>query len=116
MESAPLADPDFFEPLTVEPNWPDHWWYLKGEQTLRNGIQAELHKELSRAHPLWGWRPVVVAKCEYNDDILVELCDGRFAIVHLVWHSRVDNQPEIYPHTFMIDSTDDLQAAPSESF
>ena len=89
MNKTPLAPIDEFAPLEKEPDWPEHWWYLKDNQEVRTGLQRELHADLSDAHPLWGLRPIVVARCERNDDILVSLADGRLAFVHLVWHGHV---------------------------
>lgn len=109
MNDTALAALDEFTPLEKEPDWPDHWWYLKDEAKLRMGLQRELHAELSDVHPLWGLRPIVVARCERNDDILVSLSDGRLAIVHLVWHGHVDQYPDKYPSTFFPDSWEQLQ-------
>jgi hypothetical protein len=109
MSDGPLAAIDEFTPLDKEPIWPEHWWYLKDEEKLREGLQRELHAELSDAHPLCGLRPVVVARCERNDDILVNLADGRLAFVHLVWHGHVDQYPDKFPWTFIPDSWEQLQ-------
>lgn len=109
MSDSPLAAIDEFTPLEKEPDWPEHWWYLKNEPKLRMGLQRELHAELSEAHPLWGLRPIVVAKCERNDDILVRLADGRLAFVHLIWHGRVDQYPDKYPSTFFPDTWEQSQ-------
>lgn len=98
-----------FFPLDKEPIWPDHWWYLKDEPQLRAGLQKELDAELGEAHPLSELRPVVVAKCERNDDVLVQLSDGRLAFVHLVWHGRVDQFPDKFPSFFIPESWSELQ-------
>lgn len=109
MSQPPLASIDFFTPLEQEPRWPEHWWYLKDEAKLRMGLQRELHAELSEAHPLWGLQPVVVARCERNDDVLVRLCDGRLAFVHLIWHGHVDQCPDKFPSTYIPNNWDELQ-------
>lgn len=110
MSDSPLASLDEFTPLWKEPEWPEHWWYLKEEAKLREGLQRELHAELSDAHPLWGLRPIVVAKCNRNDDILVSLTNGQLAIVHLVWHGHVDPYPDKFPATFFLETWEQLQA------
>ena len=48
MDEEPLAPIDSFLPLEEEPRWPEHWWYLRDEPALRQGVQRELHAELSR--------------------------------------------------------------------
>ncbi len=111
MNDLPLAALDEFTPLEKEPRWPEHWQYLKNEEKVRVGLQRELHAELSEAHPLWGLRPVVVARCGRNDDILVRVADGRLVFVHLVWHGRVDQCPSEYPATFFPETWEQLQVA-----
>ena len=80
-----------------ELNWPAPWWHLEDELELRNGIQNELNLEIGDKHPLWDLKPVVIAKSDANDDVIVELGDGRFACVHLVWHGKIDQHPESFP-------------------
>ena len=110
MDDQPLAPVDAFAPLAEEPRWPEGWWYLRDEPDLRVGLQRELHAELSAAHPLWGLQPVVVAKCDRSDDVLVRLRDGRFAFVHLVWHGKVDPVPDAFPATRIVEGLAALQA------
>lgn len=84
-------------------------WYPVGSQKEFDGVQAELEKEISSAHPLWGSDPKVLGRHQACDDILVALNGDRFAIVHLVWHGKVDQYPERFPSTLIIDDLAGLQ-------
>jgi hypothetical protein len=77
----------------------------------QHGLQRELLAELSAAHPLWGCDPVVFGRHESADDVLVALKDGRFAIVHLVWHGHVDQFPAEFPGTLFYADLAELLAA-----
>jgi len=91
---------------------PESWWYLENdtdEAKLRISIQKELHSEIGPKHPLWGYKPVVFAKSEKSDDVLVYLNDGRFAVVHLVWHGHIDQVPDKFPKTVFFEDKDELQ-------
>ena len=90
-------------------SWPKSWWSLENEEELRKGIQEELNAEIGPKHPLWGFKPVVFAKCNSSDDILVYLNDGRFALVHLVWHGHIDQQPDKFPFTIFLGNDVELQ-------
>ncbi len=70
--------------------WTEIWWLLIEEQDLRVDIQKELNSEIGRKHPLWGLKPVVFAKSNCSDDVLVHLNDSRVACVHLIWHGHID--------------------------
>lgn len=48
-------------------------------------LERRLAFEVTPFHALWGTDPEVIARCQANDDIIVRLGGGRFAIVHLVW-------------------------------
>jgi hypothetical protein len=78
------------------------------------GLQRELDAELSSAHPLWGTRPVVFGRHRATDDILVALEDGRFALVHLVWHGHVDQFPADFPSTIICQDLHALEAELAE--
>jgi len=90
--------------------WRTPWSQIEDEEQ-QQGIQAELQRELSSAHSLWKTAPVVFGKHQGNDDVLVALADGRFAIVHLVWHGKVDQFPDKFPWTHICA---DLQAFQQE--
>lgn len=90
--------------------WRTPWYQIEDEEQ-QQGIQAELHRELSFAHPLWGTEPVVFGKHQGNDDVLVALTDGRFGIVHLVWHGKVDQFPDKFPWTLICPDSQAFQKA-----
>lgn len=86
-------------------------WHLVSEEAEQRGLQNELEKELSSSHPLWGTKPSVVGRHQACDDVLVALLDGRFAIVNLVWHGKVDSQPDKYPSTVVYENLAEAQKA-----
>lgn len=91
-------------------SWPSPWWCLESNLKVRTGIQVELNAEIGPQHPLWGLKPVVIGKCDANDDIVVHLVDGRYACVHLVWHGKIDQYPSNCPSTLIFESAADLQS------
>lgn len=84
-------------------------WRAVDDREEQLGIQRELDVELSSAHPLWESKPVVFGRCTANDDVLVALSDGRFAIVHLVWHGHVDAMPGDFPSVEFVGDLDELK-------
>lgn len=110
MSDSPLADINRLPQPDVKVRWPEHWWYLKDEPDRQLGTQRKLHAELSAKHPLWGLRPVIVARSERCDDVVVALSDESFAVVHLVWNGHVDQFPDKFPSTLMLGDRDALQA------
>jgi len=89
--------------------WPSSWWPLSEDAELRLALQQELHKEIGPKHPLWGLNPVIFAKSDSNDDVLVHLNNQKFAIVHLLWHGHIDQLPEIFPSTQLLEDENELQ-------
>ena len=95
------------------PNPPLDWkqpWYLLEDAEHELGVQRELTLEVGPKHPLWGKSPFAFGRRMDNDDIVVELNDGRFAIVHLVWHGHIDQIPEVFPFTTFFEDLASLQA------
>ncbi len=90
--------------------WFYPWWNLEEDSDLRLRIQKELNLEVGHEHPLWGLKPVVFGKCDANDDVVVYLNDGRFACVHLVWHSKIDKYPDKFPFTAFFEDASQLQS------
>jgi len=72
-----------------------------------DGLEAELRKEVSPAHVLFGVDAVSVARRTDNDDVLFQLkdFDKRFAVVHLTWAGRADQDPQ-FPFTRFYDSVE----------
>jgi len=92
-----------------EIDWKQPWWCLDECLEVRTGIQRELNSEISRRHPLWGLKPVVIGKTDVNDDVIVSLKDGRYACVHLVWHGKIDRYPNQFPSTLIFENVEKLQ-------
>jgi hypothetical protein len=101
VESLPLPRPAIA--------WQEPWRQVE-DPNEQLGLQRELDAELSSAHPLWGTRPVVFGRHRVTDDILVTLEDGRFAIVHLVWHGHVDQFSADFPSTTICQDLPALEA------
>jgi hypothetical protein len=110
------SDPANLEALPLpRPNiaWQEPWRQVE-DRNEQLGLQRELDAELSSAHPLWGTRPVVFGRHRATDDILVALEDGRFAIVHLVWHGHVDQFPAEFPSATICEDSNALEAELAE--
>lgn len=48
---------------------------------------AELKRELCPEHELFGQPVKIIARRQDRDDYLFALADGRYANVHLTWHT-----------------------------
>src|SRR6266850_1741385 len=69
------------------------------------GIQRQLQLEITSKHPLYGREATVVGRRIDNDDVLVRLNDGTYAMVHLVWGGPGPGAfPEEYPSWFLYGS------------
>jgi hypothetical protein len=100
--------------MNEEINWIEPWWHLSENVEVQAGIQKELDAEIGPKHPLWQLKPVVIAKTDANDDVIVQLNDGRFACVHLVWHGKIDQCPDKFPSSIIFDTAESLQTFISE--
>jgi hypothetical protein len=90
-------------------SWREPWYQVETEH--QPSIQAELQRDVGPLHPLWNAGAVVFARRRDCDDVAVHLADGRFAIVHLVWHGRIDQFPDEFPWTRIFDSLSSFQRA-----
>ena len=72
----------------------------------RLALKAELKKELSEGHKLFGLHIEVLAKREDRDDILVSTERGYF-IVHLTWSGKQEKEP--FPFTEHFESIEKLK-------
>lgn len=70
-------------------------------------LEAELHRELSRDHELYGRALRAIARRERRDDVLFASADGRGPIfwVHLTW--AVETNPQ-WPWTETYRDLDDF--------
>jgi len=95
--------------MKEEINWIEPWWHVKDNAKVKAGIQKELEAEIGPQHPLWQFKPEAIAKTDANDDVIVQLNDGRFACVHLVWHGKIDQYPDKFPSSVIFDTVKSLQ-------
>lgn len=74
-------------------NWPSGWHAI--EPGIGLGFEAELARELSTGHPLYGVLLRAVGQCGNGDDILFEIADGsrRVVVVHLTWGGQAQQPP-----------------------
>lgn len=91
-------------------NWPEPWWHLGENAKIKSCVQKELEREIGPRHPLWTLKPIAIAKSDANDDVIVQLSDGRFACVHLVWHGKIDPHPDKFPSSIIFDCVESLQS------
>lgn len=54
----------------------------------------EAYKEISRKHPLYKIELKTIAKCDSNDDVLYQMENGKYVIIHLTYNS---NKSNLYP-------------------
>jgi hypothetical protein len=94
--------------------WPSPWRPVVDPNEVK-ALQRELKAEIGPRHPLFAAAPRVLGRSTANDEIVVELSEHRFAIVHLVWHTQVDRSPDAFPSTTIYDSLADLQCALNEN-
>jgi hypothetical protein len=82
--------------------WLDPW------HSTPPGLESELEKEISPAHPLFGRGAISVGRTDDRDDVLFFLPDNPLplAVVHLTWTGKREKNPE-WPHTTFYSSLDD---------
>lgn len=77
----------------------ERWWghddASERAETKRAGVHRELNKEIGQAHELFGQIVKVEAFFEASDDVIVQLVDGTFALVHPTWSGR--QEPQSFP-------------------
>jgi hypothetical protein len=75
--------------------WLIPWHANVPRPEANDGSAKELHREMTKSHPLFGITVRDVAYRQDCDDVLFELLDGsgRFALVHLTFAK----QPEVDP-------------------
>ena len=68
--------------------WLEPWRGLA--EANRRPFETELQRELSPAHPLFDIGAEAIGKSEANDDVLFQLQNGEFALVHLTWTGHIE--------------------------
>jgi hypothetical protein len=92
------------ENVTLLPPWQA---FLQDAESQRraDGFAAELRKEVSSRHPLFGFSVLAVAwRCD-QDDVLFEIVGRaeKLAVVHLTWTQKTEADPR-YPRTRLFSS------------
>jgi hypothetical protein len=82
--------------------------WLAPWEPASSGLEAELEKEISPVHPLFGRKAIAVGRRGDCDDVLFFLPDHTFplAVVHLTWSGRREKSAA-WPHTTFYASLDD---------
>lgn len=91
----------------INVNLPDDTW-----EVIKSGkgyFKKELKREINKNHILHGTKLKEIARREDCDDVLFLLLDGsnRYAVVHLTWSGKKENNP-CYPRTKIYDNLVDL--------
>lgn len=84
-------------------------WLVPWEaiEDKKNGYASELHKELSPQHKLYKNEVTAIAKRVDCDDVLFKLEDETFAVVHLTWSGKRD-QDSNFPWTVLYTSLEEF--------
>ncbi|WP_199912809.1 hypothetical protein [Aquimarina aquimarini] len=82
-----------FELKFIEP----YWGAIEMEEKSIQKLMDELELELPDDHLLLNENSELIARKTNNDDIVLELEDGRIAVVHLTWKSKKETNE--YPIT-----------------
>jgi hypothetical protein len=85
-------------------DWPQGWYALQPGDGV--GFEAELARELSPGHRLYGLALRAVGQGGNGDDILFKIADGsgRFAVAHLTWARKAEKPP--WPDSALFESRD----------
>ena len=88
------------------------WRDLRGtdpsDVAQREALTAELALEVSRGHTLHQVPITVIGRSEASDDIIVQLTDSSWAVVHLTWRQAAERPP--WPKTDHCDTPKALLA------
>jgi hypothetical protein len=90
-----------------EIDWFGPWEPIDEEQAA--ALEAELHREASPKHDLFGCRVTAIAIGGHGDDVLfyVHGLPPRLAVVHLTWNRAPEPWPAL-PDTSLFDSIDEF--------
>lgn len=80
---------------------------LRSTADEADALHAELTREVSHGHTLYGVELRVIARATPQDDVVVETSDGRVALVHLTWSGHPETPP--WPTTETVSSPADLE-------
>jgi len=91
MENTPFKTLEISEP-----------WYWTNEN-LSDQLQIELNKD----HTLKGQIVKTVARRQDNDDVLLEMEEGKYAVVHLTWQ-KFAYEDTLFPITEIYKNWQDI--------
>jgi hypothetical protein len=95
--------------MSIQVDWP---WRTLSEGEELKGLQQQLNCEIAKGHELWRTDARIIARSDANDDVMVKLDDGRYAIVHLTWSTNSGNAD--WPYTTLFMTAEDAQRAAFE--
>lgn len=87
-------------------------WRPVSDSKEGTALQRRLEFEVTRLHPLWDRQARIVGRSDANDDVVVAMSGGGFAIVHLVWGETPGDA--VWPATYFFTSEDEISRAMSE--
>lgn len=80
-------------------SWLEPWYALP--ENSKKAFQNRLYQELASSHPLHGIAATPIGKNGGTDDMLFQLPNQQYAVVHLTWAGRGNS---IYPQTTFFTS------------
>ncbi|MET0183638.1 MAG: hypothetical protein ABW199_12210 [Caulobacterales bacterium] len=85
--------------------WPEGWRNVSGPESIE--LAQQLRREMSSSHILHDAQFMVIARRDDQDDVLLELADGRLAELHMTW--AASNDPKL-PGALLFDDLEDWLA------
>ncbi len=86
---------------------PDNWFFISDDK-IKSGLIDEAYGEMSLQHELHEKLSYAIAKCKSNDDVLFELINGDYAIIHLTWNGN-ESDPSFPTYKVCIKENIDLE-------
>lgn len=80
-------------------------WNPELPEETRKALERELYREVTAGHVLFGLTVSAKALGGSGDDVVFQLQDGRYAVVHLTWHA--EHGPN-FPFTVMFNDLNSL--------
>lgn len=84
----------------------DPWMDVSQLEDMGEALEKELNKEVHKNHFLHKKAIYLQSKRQDNDDILIELADGRYCVVHLTWSGTTEKGD--YPKTEIYSDAKDF--------
>lgn len=79
--------------------WLEPWEEMPNAEILF--FKEQLVKEITLSHSLFGLQQQPIGRSSANDDILISVGSGKFAVIHLMWSNSGDH---LWPSTEFFDS------------